>query len=150
MTPRCLWLINYINHQRIYNTNPVMRLQRWGLGLWFLILKQSRTYTKLPLKGMATLLKIVSTNAYIHIKLVHRCIMNHFHSLLMRAYDYCWGGGGGGRQHPIYNIIISDNFGCKWVKYIILWCQPCPNSFIWTYFHIAYTNKTNLVFSTTF
>ena len=112
-------------------------------------LKQSRTYTKLPLKGMATLLEIVSTKAYIHIKLVHRCIMNHFHSLLMRVYDYCWVGGGG-RQHPIYYIIISYNFGCKWVKYSILWCQPCPNSFIWTYFHIAYTNKTNLVFSTTF
>ena len=59
-------------------------------------------------------------------------------------------GGGGGRQHPIYYIIISHNFGCKWVKYSILWCQPCPNSFNWTYFHIAYTNNTYLVFSTTF
>ena len=54
------------------------------------------------------------------------------------------GGGGGGRRHPIYYIIISPNFGCKWVKYSILWCQPCQNSFIWTYFPIAYTNKTKL------
>ena len=54
------------------------------------------------------------------------------------------GWGGGGRRHPIYYIIISPNFGCKWVKYSILWCQPCQNSFIWTYFPIAYTNKTKL------
>ena len=54
------------------------------------------------------------------------------------------GGGGGGRRHPIYYIIISPHFGCKWVKYSILWCQPCQNSFIWTYFPIAYTNKTKL------
>ena len=26
----------------------------------------------------------------------------------------------------------------------MLWCQPCQNSFIWTYSHIAYTNKTKL------
>ena len=43
--------------------------------------------------------------------------MNHFHSLLMRAYDYCWVGGG--RKHPIYYLTISYNFGCKWVKYSI-------------------------------
>ena len=143
MTPRWLWLINYIYLQRIYNTNPFMRLQRLGLGLWFRIENQSCTCTKLPLKGMATLLKIVSTKAYIHIKLVHRCIKNHFHSLLMRTCDYCWVGGGG-RQHPIHYIIISHNFCCKWIKYSILWCQPCLNSFIWTNFHIAYTKKTKL------
>ena len=52
-------------------------------------------------------------------------------------------GGGGGRQHPIYYIIISYNFGCKWVKYSILLRQPCPNWLIWTYFNIAYKNNTN-------
>ena len=88
-------------------------------------------------------IKIVSTKAYIHDKLVHSCIINHFHSLLMRACNYCWVWGGG-RRHPIYYIFISHNFGCKWVKYSILWCQPCQNSFIWTYFPIAYTNKTKL------
>ena len=53
-------------------------------------------------------------------------------------------GGGGGRQHPIYYIIISHNFVCKWVKYSILLRQPCLNSFIWTYFQITYTNITKL------
>ena len=102
-------------------------------------LNQSRICTLLPLKGMTTILKIVSTKAYIHDKLVHSCLINHFHSLLMRACNYCVG-----RRHPIYYIFISHNFGCKWVKYSILWCQPCQSSFIWTYFPIAYTNKTKL------
>ena len=62
----------------------------------------------------------------------------------MRAWDYCWVGGGGGRKHPIHYIIISHNFGCKWVKYSILLRQPCSNLFIWAYFNIAYTNKTKL------
>ena len=75
---------------------------------------------------MTTLLKIVSTKACIHDKLVHGCIMNHFHSLLMRACDYCWVGGMGYRQNPIYYIIISHNFGCKWVKYSILCSQTLP------------------------
>ena len=66
-----------------------MRLQRWGLGLGFRIENQSRTCTLLPLKGMATILKIASTKAFIHDKLVHSCIINHFHSLLMRACNYC-------------------------------------------------------------
>ena len=51
----------------------------------------------------------------------------------------------GGGRHTIYYIIISHNFGCTWVKYSILWCQPCKNSFIWTYFPITYTNKTKLI-----
>ena len=54
------------------------------------------------------------------------------------------GGGGGGRRHPIYYVFISNNSGCKWVKYSISRCQPCQNSFIWTYFPIAYTNKVKL------
>ena len=47
-----------------------------------------------------------------------------------------------GYGYPRGYIIISPNSGCKWVKYSILWCQPCQNSFIWTYFPISYTNKT--------
>ena len=144
MTPRCLWLINYINHQRMYNTNPVIRLQRWGLGLWFRIRNQSRSCTKLPLKDMATLLKMFPQRLIF--------IVNWYIDVLwIISTLFCWGpastvgwGGGDGRQHPIYYIIISHDFGSKWVKYSILWCQPCPNSFIWTYFHIAYTNKTKL------
>ena len=77
---------------------------------------ESHLHSATIIKGMAT------TKAYIHIKLVHGGIMNHFHSPLMRACDYCWmGGGGGGRRHPICYIIISHKFGCKWVKYSILW-----------------------------
>ena len=71
-----------------------MRLQRWGLAYDFGSKIRVALALSYPLKGMATLLKIVSTKAYIRIKLVHRCIMNHFHSLLMRACDYCWVGGG--------------------------------------------------------
>ena len=119
-----------------------MRLQRWGLAYDFGSKIRVALALSYPLKGMATLLKIVSTKAYIRIKLVHRCIMNHFHSLLMSLRLLL--GGGGGHRHPIYYIIISHNFGCKWVKYSILWCQPCQNSFIWTYFPIVYTIKTKL------
>ena len=51
-------------------------------------------------------IKIVSTKAYIHDKLVHSCIINHFHSLLMRACNNCWVGGVADTPHTIYSLVI--------------------------------------------
>ena len=48
---------------------------------------------------------------------------------------------GGGTDTPFITYSLIIIFGCKWVIYSILWCQPCQHSFIWTYFPIAYTNK---------
>ena len=142
MTPRCLWLINYINHQRIYNTNPVMRLQRWGLGYDFWSKNRVALALSYHWKAWPPHSKLFPQ------RLIY--ILNWYIDVLwIISTLFWWGpaitvGWGGGRRYPIYYIIISHNFGCKLVKYSILWCQPCQNSFIWTYFNIAYTNKTKL------
>ena len=59
------------------------------------------------IERMTNILKIVSTKAYIHDKLVHSCIINHFHSLLMRACNYCWVGGGiADTPYTIYSLVL--------------------------------------------